>query len=142
MKNQQTLDRIAGINGAGMVCESRRIDLFRLYDNEENPKYDGGIVVSKAKNMATPSEKDVPLGFSGTYTFILDYPLDGEVEFDHKLSPKMTALDICKLAAADYSVIYRSPGKYGVYGHSITDLAFEYLNINDTKRRVTFDVGS
>ena len=141
MKNLRTLERIAGINGVGMVCEARRIDLGRIYDYVKNPKYIYGLTMQRVKTL-DPDPNDKPLGFSGTYTFVLDYPLGGDYEFEHKLSPKMTALDICRLAAGDYSIVYRSPAKYGVWGHSISDLAFESIDINDTKHRITFGMGS
>lgn len=104
-----------------------------------------------------------PLELSGEYTFVYSYPLRTEASFTHALEPGMSPRDILAIAAKDYSQIYAeeantqpappSPsafllnrgatqGKYGIWGHDLSDLFFEAIVIDTVKRTVSFAIGS
>lgn len=99
----------------------------------------------------------------GEYTFVYDYPLSTAAKFMHALPADVSIIDILLEARADYRAIYaiedasssvtasqipgvinRPPtsGTYGIWGHDITDLYFEGVEIDTIKRRVTFSIGS
>lgn len=98
----------------------------------------------------------------GVYTFMYDYPLDNGAYFTHDLTPDTTAHDILLLAQADYKRIYdeedaavghpgnipgmlnrsTSKGPYGIWGHDMSDLYFESINIDENLKQVEFDIGS
>jgi len=103
------------------------------------------------------------LKLSGEYTFKYDYPLSNNAAFKHKLTNKMTAANILLTAKNDYARIYNeedtatkvkpglipgmlnrneTDGPYGIWGHSIGDLFFEGIKINEKKKEITFDIGS
>lgn len=107
--------------------------------------------------------RDKALGLeSGNYSFIFKYPLSVEVGFPHQLTPLSSVIDILLLARADYERIYKeedaavgptknipgmlnrasSNGPYGIWGHDISDLYFEGVNINKKKKIVDFSMGS
>lgn len=97
---------------------------------------------------------------AGEYSFIYDYPLRTPAVMKHALTEFSTELMILSLAARDYEVIYRtedqakteqhhlllnrgaSNGPYGIYGHDISDLFFEGIDIDVEKRLITFTMGS
>jgi len=108
------------------------------------------------------SELQNPLGLSGEYTFVYDYPLSRVASFKHLLMPEFTGEDILVLARSDYEYIYEkeeqtagnpghipgmlnrqsSDGPYGIWGHDFSDLYFEVINIDATQMRITFGMGS
>lgn len=106
-----------------------------------------------------PEWLDLP---AGDYTFHYDYPLSREAEFKHVLTERTTVIDILLLGAADYRTIYaeetdtegipgnipgmlnRAPtnGKYGIWGHVLSDLYFEAIHINVNTKSINFGIGS
>jgi hypothetical protein len=107
---------------------------------------------------------DEPIGIpSGEFTFIYDYPLSTEAKFKHELGLYTSIIDILLEARADYRAIYaiedaatgvavgtiagmvnraQSSGPFGVWGHVISDLYFEGVDIDLVTRRITFSMGS
>jgi hypothetical protein len=98
----------------------------------------------------------------GTYTFVYDYPLKHVARFQHDLTPEMSKIDILLLGSVDYKTIYAledaasgktghipgmlnrqtSAGPYGIWGHDISDLYFESVDVNYGSRIVEFGIGS
>ncbi len=98
----------------------------------------------------------------GVYTFSYDYPLTKKATFTHKLSKKTSEVDLVVLGRDDYKRIYReeekdsgnpghipgmlnrrqSEGRYGIWGHDLSDLVFETVHIDTKKKTVRFSVGS
>jgi hypothetical protein len=99
---------------------------------------------------------------AGIYTFVYMYPLSNDAEFTHQLDGNTTLHDILLLVKADYTCIYKteedavgnpgtmpgmlnratSTGPYGIWGHDLSDLYVEGININMTTKTVMFDIGS
>lgn len=99
---------------------------------------------------------------AGDYVFIYDYPLDREVRIQHTLTEETTPHDILLLGQTDYENIYKaeddavghpgnipgmlnrahSDGPIGIWGHDISDLYFEGINIRRKKMEIDFDIGS
>jgi hypothetical protein len=102
------------------------------------------------------------LGLSGMYAFSYDYPLSVIATFEHQLTPETTGEDLLVLARGDYERIYneehsevgdpghipgmlnraQSNGTYGIWGHVLSDLYFEGVDIDTVARRITFSMGS
>ncbi len=107
---------------------------------------------------------DEPIGLPpGEFTFAYDYPLSKEVRFKHELGADASIIDILMEARADYLAIYsiedaftgeavgmipgtfnraQSDGPYGIWGHVMSDLYFEGVDIDMVARRITFSIGS
>lgn len=103
-----------------------------------------------------------PLGITGAFTFIYDYPLSREAKFIHPITPDMNGEDILVIARSDYETIYKdeeaaaghpgyipgmlnrstSAGPYGIWGHDFNDLYFEAIQINTKKMEIEFGMGS
>lgn len=103
-----------------------------------------------------------PLGLEGNYTFVYTYPLSTAARFNHPLISSVGSIDILLRAKADYERIYaeeeaavgetpnipgmlnrdRSCGPYGIWGHCLSDLYFEQIEINTEKKIITFCIGS
>jgi hypothetical protein len=104
-----------------------------------------------------------PVGFQkGVYTFVFDYPLSREAHFMHQLTPDMTWIDLLLLAKQDYEEIYRredeaagptgnipgmlnrasSDGPFGIWGHVMSDLYFESVEVDEGNFTVNFGIGS
>lgn len=100
---------------------------------------------------------------TGVYVFTYDYPLNNKAVFEHVLNKSTTAADLLQFGKEDYQKIYaeedkttnREPGnipgmlnrnttdgKYGIWGHSLDDLYFEQISIDDEKKTVYFAIGS
>lgn len=125
-------------------------------------------VVGFLKNKEKPNEYTTfppkgPLGLpEGEYEFRYDYPLSTTAKFKRKLTPRTSARNILRFAARDYKRIYEiedkesgdpgyvqgmfnrasSAGPYGIWGHYMGDLYFEGINIDTSKRVVSFSIGS
>lgn len=98
----------------------------------------------------------------GEYTFVYTYPLSTTAKFTHKLVPESSAINVLLLARADYEAIYKaeddacgatanipgmlnrssSDGPYGIWGHDISDLYFECVEIDEATKTVSFGIGS
>jgi len=105
---------------------------------------------------------DTPLGLTGEYTFVYTYPLSAAARFNHPLITSAGSIDILLIAKADYEYIYaeedaacgetpnipgmlnrdRSEGPYGIWGHCLSDLYFEEIQIDSEKKIITFCIGS
>jgi hypothetical protein len=105
---------------------------------------------------------DTPLGLVGTYSFMYRYPLSVEVGIPHPLIRLTSAIDILLLAKKDYEDIYAaedaavgetpnipgmlnrdsSEGPYGIWGHCLSDLYFEQIEIDTEKKIIKFCIGS
>lgn len=106
---------------------------------------------------------DTPAGFlAGFYFFRYTYPLSVEARFSHELTPEMSWVDLLLLAKQDYERIYReededcgptgnipgmlnrasSKGKYGIWGHHLSDLYFEGVKVDYDTKMVDFIIGS
>lgn len=74
---------------------------------------------------------------------VIDYPLGVKVKFDIPSSSgyDVTLGDALWYAAQAYKTVYRSPKKYGVWGHGMRDLAFESVRVTKSST-VKYDVGS
>jgi len=114
------------------------------------------------EDYINPISKD-PVGFKrGVYLFVFDYPLSREAHFPHELTPEMSWIDLLLLAQADYKEIYRredeecgptgnipgmlnrasSDGPFGIWGHDISDLYFESVEVDEERCIVNFGIGS
>jgi hypothetical protein len=109
-----------------------------------------------------PVLTETPLRLSGDYTFFYTYPLRVEAKFTHLILPTDSVIDILLLAKHDYMEIYRaeddavgktgnipgmlnrsvSSGPYGIWGHHLSDLYFEGVEIDNEKKTVKFNIGS
>ena len=105
---------------------------------------------------------DSPLGLEGDYTFLYSYPLRSKAWFGHVITASTSAVDILLLAKADYETIYaaedaavgptdnipgmlnrqQSEGPYGIWGHCLSDLYFEEIDIDTEKKTISFCIGS
>jgi hypothetical protein len=107
---------------------------------------------------------DQPLYLTGLYTFEYDYPLSERAAIQRQITRAMSVIDILILARHDYETIYaaedaatlsgatgyipgtlnrnRSSGPYGIWGHVLSDLYFEQVNINPDTSTISFGIGS
>jgi len=99
---------------------------------------------------------------AGVYTFVYDYPLSRVATFTEALFPLTTLIDILLLGRTHYEAIYaaeartskdpgrvpgllnraRSTGSYGIWGHDLSDLYFESVEINPKTKHIEFGIGS
>ena len=103
-----------------------------------------------------------PLNLHGIFSFVYDYPLRKEVSIPHLVGESWSAVDILEMASKDYQTIYaaedaavgptanipgmlnrqQSEGPYGIWGHDISDLYFEEIEINEANKIISFGIGS
>lgn len=113
----------------------------------------------ESKDRLTDEPLNIP---SDVYTFKYDYPLSVEVGIPHRIGPKTSIIGVLLLAQIDYKYIYaseeaavghpghitgmlnrrESAGPYGIWGHDLSDLYFESVEIDIEKKIVTFGIGS
>jgi hypothetical protein len=121
--------------------------------------FDYSTAVSNEDYLLT----DQPLYLTGLYTFEYDYPLKNKASFQRQITRAMSVIDILILARYDYERIYaaedaavgkptdyipgmlnrqQSSGPYGIWGHILSDLYFEQVNINPDTNTISFSIGS
>lgn len=104
-----------------------------------------------------------PLGIpAGDYTFVYQYPLEQPAEFKHPVTETASIIDIFLIGKADYEAIYKaeedavghpgnspgllnrasSHGPHGIWGHDLSDLFFEGLNVSIEAKTIKFVMGS
>lgn len=77
------------------------------------------------------------------YEIVIDYPIDKP--FVRKINTGkfgMSLFSLLRRIGKYYQSIYNCEEKYGVWGHEITDLIIEGININHKKKLITLDIGS
>lgn len=99
---------------------------------------------------------------AGEYTFVYTYPLSREAKFKHTLDPSINLIQLLLRAKGDYEMIYAleenaagnpghipgmlnrqaSDGPYGIWGHDLSDLYFESVEVDTKKMIVSFGIGS
>lgn len=78
-----------------------------------------------------------------TFELIIDYPISTWARY--KLKTGKSGMGLGKLLGEigkAYQKVYAAADKYGVWGHSIDDLAIEGINIDFVKKIIRLDVGS
>lgn len=78
-----------------------------------------------------------------TYCLTVDYPVQDDLQFPVKSGPSgMTTMGLIKRIIKIYQMIYKSPSKYKIWGHSLDDLVLEGINVNHKTKVITLGVGS
>jgi hypothetical protein len=78
-----------------------------------------------------------------TYELIIDYPLSIDAVYQIKTGKAgMSSFRLLKEIGKAYDDVYNNQEKYGVWGHSIDDLALEGIKINHNTKMITIYVGS
>lgn len=108
-------------------------------------KYSYNVSVSTIANADRRFTNKFYPGYisSKPLTGTLDYPLDVKVTFPITAFNKRWGIsegDVLWCASKAYKQVYKNPDKYGVWGHSMNQLAFEGFRVKGNK--VKFDIGS
>ena len=78
-----------------------------------------------------------------TYSLIIDYPLDKPAVFKIKTGKKgMSFLSLLNKIGIFYNRVYEDGHKYVVWGHDISDLSLEGIDINHKNKTISLYVGS
>jgi len=105
--------------------------------------FDYPVAKSQAKYREVKQPNKVVLSPNKRYTLVIDYPLNKTYR-GTVVSGKsgVTLKQLLDKIVAHYYKIYKSPSKYQIWGHAITDLAIESMNINHGRGIITLSVGS
>jgi hypothetical protein len=76
-----------------------------------------------------------------TFKIKFDYPLNDEYYFNIYLGEFASVGELALKIARKYKQIYRYPAKYGIWGHSIKDLALSKITIFDDNS-IKLDISS
>jgi hypothetical protein len=86
---------------------------------------------------------DINLPPNQTYYLEVDYPLDTTYKFKINTGKNgMSLVPLMKKIGEIYKGIYQKPDKYGIWGHHITDLALEGIDVNHDKKVIKLFIGS
>lgn len=87
--------------------------------------------------------RDIWLPPDLVYELTIDYPLDTPAIFKIKTGRAglSTAGLMSKIAKCYYKV-YKNEDKYGIWGHDLSDLHFEYISVNHVNKKISICVGS
>lgn len=78
-----------------------------------------------------------------TFELVIDYPVSTPAVYKIKTGKRGMGLGrLLRKIGEAYRRVYKAEAKYGVWGHYITDLAIEGINVNYKTKRITLDVGS
>jgi len=97
--------------------------------------------MAKYRKVSQPSKVVIPP--NKRYTLVIDYPLDKPYK-GVVASGKggMTLRRLLDTIVAHYYKVYKTPKKYQIWGHNITDLVIEAVNLNHRKGIIKLWVGS
>ena len=89
------------------------------------------------------SANDLWLPPNRNYTLVIEYPLDDEYKFVIKTGKNgMGTICLLKYIYKFYKEIYKNEEKYGVWGHAISDLVIEQIQVSHKNKSIRIDVGS
>ena len=78
-----------------------------------------------------------------TFELIIDYPVSTWARYKIRTGKKGMGLGkLLGVIGKSYEKVYAAETKYGVWGHYITDLAIEGIQIDFEKKVIRLDVGS
>lgn len=85
---------------------------------------------------------DIYLPSDQEYTLTINYPLQEKYTHSFKTGKGMGLVPVLKQIYKAYQKIYKSPNKYGVYGHDITDLCLTQIKVDHNKKTIQINVDS
>lgn len=89
---------------------------------------------------------DIWLPANKVYTLIIDYPIRNKVKVKIKTGKKGLGFNgLIGRILKEYCKIYKdadSENKYGVWGHSMEDLAIEGIRVDHVKKIIDLCIGS
>ena len=104
--------------------------------------FDYPVAKSMAKHRRIRQPSKIVLAPNKKYILVINYPLNKEYRAVVSSGRGgMTLKRLLDTIVAHYYKIYKSPRKYEIWGHGITDLAIEAMSISP-KGVITLQVGS
>lgn len=99
---------------------------------EGDSAYDSSYAKRYPTEVLECPDDEVILEPNKIFTLIIDYPLEYPAKFVVKTGPNgMTRREFANVATQSYKKVYKTPIKYGVWGHSIDDLTIHTLYVQD-----------
>jgi hypothetical protein len=76
------------------------------------------------------------------FTLTIDYPLTKPYVSTLNTEYGLTVQQVIDFIRDEYYNIYENPKKYGVWGHSLSDLYLEGITVDFDKKKISILVGS
>lgn len=108
-----------------------------IENNTLTEQYICNIPIIKRKK-----DKKIILEKNKEFTVIIDYPLEKPVTFKLNTQNGLTFKQLINEIRNFYKLIYKEPEKYEIWGHNISDLWIEKIQIEHQNNTITLVIGS